>query len=153
MRVLGGWLKMGMVGTRPADGRVLLVGDAAGLVNPLQGEGISQSLASGHAAASAVLTRPGDAAAAYRQWIDTTYGEWMSVTTPIQAGLVGHPRLIAGLSAALTAPLVGSSIASTWAIYWNDLVEGATTTPAVTAAGVVHRVGRVVTSRSRPRGR
>ncbi|HEY2429787.1 MAG TPA: NAD(P)/FAD-dependent oxidoreductase, partial [Acidimicrobiales bacterium] len=31
---LGGWLKMGMVGTIPAVGGVLLVGDAAGLVNP-----------------------------------------------------------------------------------------------------------------------
>ena len=48
---LGGWLKMGIVGTRPAEGRVLLVGDAAGLVNPLQGEGIAQALASGQAAA------------------------------------------------------------------------------------------------------
>ena len=36
---LGGWLKMGLVGTRPAAGKVLLVGDAAGLVNPLQGRG------------------------------------------------------------------------------------------------------------------
>jgi menaquinone-9 beta-reductase len=149
MRVLGGWLKMGLVGTQAAQGKVLLVGDAAGLVNPLQGEGISQSLASGHAAADAVLTRPADAADAYRGWVAATYGEWMSVTTPIQAGLVGHPRLIAGLSGALTAPLVGSSIASTWAIYWNDLVEGATKTPAVTAAGVVHRVGRIATARSR----
>ncbi|MEY2553470.1 MAG: hypothetical protein QOC57_1330, partial [Ilumatobacteraceae bacterium] len=32
MRQLGGWLKMGLVGTRPSSGRVLLVGDAAGLV-------------------------------------------------------------------------------------------------------------------------
>ena len=152
MRVLGGWLKMGMVGTRPADGKVLLVGDAAGLVNPLQGEGISQSMASGQAAARAVLTRPADAADAYRRWIDLTYGQWMSVTTPVQSGLVGHPRLIAGLSAALTAPVVGSAIASTWAIYWNDLIEGATKTPAVTAAGAVHRVGRIVTSRSRLAG-
>ncbi|HVM67592.1 MAG TPA: geranylgeranyl reductase family protein, partial [Acidimicrobiales bacterium] len=40
--VLGGWLKMGMAGTRPAGARTLLVGDAAGLVNPLQGEGIAQ---------------------------------------------------------------------------------------------------------------
>jgi menaquinone-9 beta-reductase len=152
LRVLGGWLKMGLVGTRPAGGRVLLVGDAAGLVNPLQGEGISQSLASGHHAANAVLTRPADAATAYSEWVGTTYGEWMSVTTPVQSGLVGHPRLIAGLSAALTAPLVGSSIASTWAIYWNDLAEGAITTPAVTAAGLVHRVGRLVTARSRSTG-
>jgi menaquinone-9 beta-reductase len=151
-RVLGGWLKMGLVGTRPAEGRVLLVGDAAGLVNPLQGEGIAQSLASGHAAAGAVLTRPADAAAAYRAWIAATYGDWTSVTTPIHAGLVGHPMLIAGLSAVLTAPVVGASIASTWAIYWNDLVDGATKTPAVTAARVVHRIGRIATARSRLAG-
>jgi menaquinone-9 beta-reductase len=152
VRTLGGWLKMGLVGTKPAEGKVLLVGDAAGLVNPLQGEGISQALASGQAAARAVLTRPADAAAEYRRWIATTYGEWMSVTAPIQAGLVGHPRLIAALSTALTAPIAGSSIASTWAIYWNDLVEGATPTPAATAAGVVHRAGRIVTARSRRSG-
>ena len=36
-RRLGGWLKMGMIGTTPARDRTLLVGDAAGLVNPLQG--------------------------------------------------------------------------------------------------------------------
>jgi menaquinone-9 beta-reductase len=152
VQVLGGWLKMGLAGTRSAEGKVLLVGDAAGLVNPLQGEGISQSMASGQAAAATVLARPGDAAVAYRHWVDAAYGEWMSVTTPIQAGLVGHPRLIAGLSATLTAPIVGSSIASTWAIYWNDLVDGATKAPAVTAARLVHRMGRIVTSRSRAAG-
>ena len=38
-RPLGAWLKMGLVGTTPARDRVFLVGDAAGLVNPLQGEG------------------------------------------------------------------------------------------------------------------
>ena len=66
---LGGWLKMGMVGTTPAAGRVLLVGDAAGLVNPLQGEGIAQAMRSGHAAATAILStsgRPGHAAMRYR---------------------------------------------------------------------------------------
>ena len=46
---------MGMVGTTPAAGRVLLVGDAAGLVNPLQGEGISQAMQSGRWAAEAIL--------------------------------------------------------------------------------------------------
>ena len=61
-RPLGGWLKMGMVGTSPAAGRVLLVGDAAGLVNPLQGEGIAQALCSGRRAAEAVLGDPGRAA-------------------------------------------------------------------------------------------
>ena len=38
---------------------------------------------------------------------------------------VSRPRYIAGLSAALTAPAVGRSIASTWAIYWNNLADGA----------------------------
>jgi flavin-dependent dehydrogenase len=151
--LLGGWLKMGIVGTRSAEGKVLLVGDAAGLVNPLQGEGIAQALASGQAAATAVLTRPEDAATTYRDWVDATYGEWTSVTTPIHAALVHRPRLIAAVSAVLTAPMVGSLIAPTWAIYWNNLVDGATEAPAVTAARAVHRAGRIVTGPSRRAGR
>ena len=59
MRLLGGWLKMGIVGTRAAEGKVLFVGDAAGLVNPLQGEGIAQALASGQAAANVVADSTG----------------------------------------------------------------------------------------------
>lgn len=39
-------------------GRVLLVGDAAGLVNPLSGEGIFYALASGSLAAEAVVAHP-----------------------------------------------------------------------------------------------
>jgi menaquinone-9 beta-reductase len=151
VRQLGGWLKMGLVGTRPAEGRVLLVGDAAGLVNPLQGEGIAQALASGQAAALAILTAPALAADTYRGWIGETYGRWASVTAPVHAGLVRHPRLIAGLGATLTAPAVGSLIASTWAIYWNDLIDGAVRTPAVAAAKTVHRLGGVATARSRLR--
>src|SRR5436190_1130432 len=62
---LGGWLKLGMIGTNPARGRVLLLGDAAGLVNPLQGEGIAPALASGRAAAEAILVDPSRAAFRY----------------------------------------------------------------------------------------
>jgi geranylgeranyl reductase family protein len=46
-------------------GRVLLVGDAAGLVDPLTGEGIHSALISGQAAAAAILEKPTDIAAAY----------------------------------------------------------------------------------------
>ena len=148
---LGGWLKMGLVGTRPAVGKVLLVGDAAGLVNPLQGEGIAQAMASGRAAAEAVLAAPGDAAAPYREWIERTFAGWASVSTPVHAALVGHPRWIAMLGHALTAPLIGRSIAPTWALYWNDLVEGASDSSAATAARIVHRAGRVATVASRVR--
>ena len=151
VRQLGGWLKMGLVGTRPAAGKVLLVGDAAGLVNPLQGEGIAQALESGRAAASAILNRPGDAANGYRQWVTATYGPWTSVAAPIHATFVSRPRRIAGLSATLTAPVVGKLTASTWAIYWNNLADGALPSPAVAAARAVHRLGRVATMRSRLR--
>jgi menaquinone-9 beta-reductase len=150
-RQLGGWLKMGLIGTRPSSGRVLLVGDAAGLVNPLQGEGIAQALASGHAAARAVLSMPAEAADAYRHWIRSTYGSWASVTTPVHASLVGHPRRIARLASTLTAPVIGSFVASTWALYWNDLTDGAISTPAATAARAVHHLGRVATMGSRLR--
>ena len=151
VRQLGGWLKMGLVGTRPAAGKVLLVGDAAGLVNPLQGEGIAQALGSGGAAAQAILDGPGEAADSYRHWVNATYGRWTSVTTPIHATLVGRARHIAALSATLTAPVVGRLIASTWAIYWNNLTDGAIQTPAVVSARAVHHLGRAGTVRSRLR--
>jgi len=46
-------------------GRVLLVGDAAGLVDPLTGEGIHSAIVSGQAAAAAVLSNKPEIAAAY----------------------------------------------------------------------------------------
>lgn len=53
-----------------ADGRVLVVGDAATATDPLTGEGIGQALLTGRLAAEAVLARPWDppaAAAHYRR--------------------------------------------------------------------------------------
>jgi geranylgeranyl reductase family protein len=46
-------------------GRVLLVGDAAGLVDPLTGEGIHSAIVSGQAAAAAILSDTKNLAAAY----------------------------------------------------------------------------------------
>ena len=79
---LGGWLKMGMVGTTPAAGRTLLVGDAAGLVNPLQGEGIAQALGSARAAAEAVIVAgPAGAAAQYRAALGRRYAHYAATTS------------------------------------------------------------------------
>ena len=78
--VIGGWLKLGMVGTRPARGRVLLTGDAAGLVNPLQGEGIAQAMASARVAAQAVLAGPALAPARYTAHLASTYAPPLSFT-------------------------------------------------------------------------
>jgi flavin-dependent dehydrogenase len=63
--------QLGMGGhTYLPRGRVLLVGDAAGLVDPLTGEGIHSAIVSGQAAAAAILScdlndHPNDIAAAY----------------------------------------------------------------------------------------
>ena len=56
--VIGGWLRMGGTGTLPAAGNLLLAGDAAGLINPLQGEGIGPAMVSARLAAEAVLAGP-----------------------------------------------------------------------------------------------
>jgi geranylgeranyl reductase family protein len=63
--------QLGMGGhTYVPRGRVLLVGDAAGLVDPLTGEGIHSAVVSGQAAAAAILEcdlndHPNDVAATY----------------------------------------------------------------------------------------
>jgi geranylgeranyl reductase family protein len=48
-------LPMRRLGTAPANGRVLLVGDAAGLVDPLSGDGIYEAFVSAELAAEAIL--------------------------------------------------------------------------------------------------
>lgn len=151
-RTLGGWIKMGMVGTDPARGRALLVGDAAGLVNPLQGEGIAQALASGRAAAEAVLAAGADGAAErYRREIGRRYAPYAATTAPLTGWMVDHPRAVARLSRVLTAPGLGSLLAGGWAIYWNDLLDGARPGASRRVARVADRAGRVLTSRSSAR--
>lgn len=52
--VKGQFLPFGAFRRQPGRGRVLLAGDAAGLVDPITGEGIAHALRSGQAAAQAV---------------------------------------------------------------------------------------------------
>ena len=58
---------------RQPDGRVLLAGDAASLINPLTGEGIFYAVLSG-ALAGAAAVRGGDAGAAYRRALQRRLG-------------------------------------------------------------------------------
>ncbi|MBI4939371.1 MAG: geranylgeranyl reductase family protein [Actinobacteria bacterium] len=57
---------------RAASGRVLLVGDAAGLVNPLSGEGIFYALESGRLAGAAALSSRPDTG--YREHLAQRFG-------------------------------------------------------------------------------
>jgi len=148
---LGGWLKMGMLGTIPARGRVLLVGDAAGLVNPLQGEGIAQAMVSGRAAAEAVLAGPADADVRYRRFVTETYAPYASITAAVHAALLPKPKAIAAIGRVLTAPGIGRALSGGWAVFWNDLLAGATPGPPRTVASAATGLGRALTSRTRAR--
>ena len=148
---LGGWLKMGAVGTTPARGNVLLVGDAAGLINPLQGEGIAQAMASGRAAADAIITAgPSGAAEHYRRALHAMTGHHR-INAPVQAGMVEHPRAVSIASRLLTAPLIRTGVAGAWSLYWNDLVPGAAPSRHRRLAGGVTRAVSATTRRANSR--
>jgi hypothetical protein len=147
-RRLGGWLKMGMVGTVPAAGRVLLVGDAAGLVNPLQGEGIAQAMTSGRAAARAIVERPSGAAAAYRRHLAHDHLPYQRVTAAGHAALVGRPRAVSVVGRVVTSPLVGRGLAGGWGVFWNELLQGAAPGTARRVAAGATVAGRALTART-----
>jgi menaquinone-9 beta-reductase len=145
---LGGWLKMGMVGTTAAAGRVLLVGDAAGLVNPLQGEGIAQAMTSGRAAAEAVVGSPGRAAARYRHHLAGAHLPYQRVAAAGHLALVSRPRAVGVVGRVLTAPVVGRALAGGWGIFWNELLDGAAPGRARTVAATSTLLARAITART-----
>jgi geranylgeranyl reductase family protein len=147
-RRLGGWLKMGIVGTTPARGRVLLVGDAAGLVNPLQGEGISQAMGSGRSAAEAVLGGPGHVAERYRAALAVEHLPYHRITATAQAALVRRPRAVAAVARLLTSFGGADALAGGWAIFWNELLDGAPLGRHRSVAAAVTRWSRSITAHS-----
>ena len=150
-RPLGAWLKMGLVGTTPARDRVLLVGDAAGLVNPLQGEGIAQAMDSGVAAAHAILSGVDRPADHYRAHLARHHLPYLSTTAPLQRSLLQRPRLTAAVTRGLTAPGVGTSLAGAWSTAWNNLLDGARPSRAATTAAALMRLGRIASAGSSDR--
>ena len=146
---LGGWLKMGMVGTVAARGRVLLVGDAAGLVNPLQGEGIAPAMTSAAAAANAILANPSTAAGRYRAALAAGPARHARATAPVHAATItGSAGRVALLGRVLTTPWLGTAIAPPWALLWNDLVDGAPHDATTRTAHAVLRVSRAIGART-----
>ena len=132
--VVGGWLRMGGTGVPPAAGNVLLVGDAAGLINPLQGEGIAPAMISARLAAEAVLAGPCEAGPAYAQALAEAFGRYLPGASALQRGLLRRPWAASAGMRLVTAPVVRRLVASTWSIYWNGLSDGAAPRPAAWAA-------------------
>jgi geranylgeranyl reductase family protein len=90
---------------RQPDGRVLLVGDAASLINPLTGEGIYYAVLSGRLAGTAAMTPGGAlAGAAYRRALRRELGLHLA-TTSVLSRLSRSPDIFdAGLSLAERDP-------------------------------------------------
>jgi geranylgeranyl reductase family protein len=147
-RRLGGWLKMGMVGTVPADGRVLLVGDAAGLVNPLQGEGIAQAMSSGRSAAEALLGEPGRAAEHYRSALADDHLPYHRITAAVQGWLVGRPRAVAAVSRLVMMAGRSDALSGGWSVFWNELLNGAPPGRHRSVAASASRLGQMMTART-----
>ncbi|MGH9028953.1 MAG: hypothetical protein ACRDV4_05000, partial [Acidimicrobiales bacterium] len=144
---LGGWLKMGMVGTLPTGDGVMLVGDAAGLVNPLQGEGIAHAMTSARAAAEAILAGPADAAVAYRLALRSAHLRYHRVSATAQAVVLSRPRALSAACRAITLPWIGDRLAEGWAVFWNELFEGAPPGRARRSAAIAATLGSMVTSK------
>jgi hypothetical protein len=138
--VTGGWLRMGGTGTPPAVGNVLLAGDAAGLINPLQGEGIGPGMVSARLAAECLLASPGRAAAAYTDALAAAFGRYLPGAAALQATLLHRPRAASAAVRLLTAPAVRRVLAGPWSLYWNGLVDGASPRPSAWTAAAVQQL-------------
>ena len=77
---------------RLTDGRVLFAGDAAGVVDPMTGEGIAQALETGILAAESIACSraPDEAARRYRASVDSTLGRDLRFAARLQR-VISHP--------------------------------------------------------------
>lgn len=74
VQLTGHTLPLSISRPSPTVGRVLLVGDAASLINPFTGEGIYSAIASGALAGAAAVADPPSAASVYRTALTRRFG-------------------------------------------------------------------------------
>jgi flavin-dependent dehydrogenase len=149
---LGGWLKMGLVGTRSASDGVYLVGDAAGLVNPLQGEGIAAALVSASLCASIIDRFGPHGGAAYRTAIYEHFGDFLSTGYFAQSFALGHPKVARlAMQSLVRAGSRSERIASGWGIFWNDLTQYSGPQPGSIAALFTLNAGKRLVGTTRAR--
>jgi len=141
-RELGSWLRMGLGGTRVAESGCYLVGDAAGLTNALQGEGIAAAIASALGAVDAIVAHGPRGASAYRARIAEEFG------ASARAGYVAQALALAspGLAAWALRMVVGvgsrsERAAAGWGIFTNELSALEGPSPGVGLARFLEGLG------------
>jgi geranylgeranyl reductase family protein len=97
--VRGYRLPMRRAGDAIRSGRALLVGDAAGLVDPLSGDGIYEALVSGRVAAESALELLGGGTLdAYEPRLETALGRTLAASWQAKRALERFPRLVFGVA-------------------------------------------------------
>jgi geranylgeranyl reductase family protein len=92
-------LPMRSAGDRARRGRALLVGDAAGLVDPLSGDGIYEALVSARLAAeSALELLEGRGGEGYEPRLEAALGRTLAASWKAKLALERFPRLVFGLA-------------------------------------------------------
>ena len=113
-------LPMRGLSRRALKGRVLLVGDAAGLVDPLSGDGMYEAFVSGRLAAEATLALLHDRTETLEQYeysLQDALARMFSTSWKAKLALERFPRLVFGLARlplvwAFTAALLRGDVAS-----------------------------------------
>ena len=93
-------LPMRSPGDRARSGRALLVGDAAGLVDPLSGDGIYEALVSARLAAESTLALLGGEGGldAYEPRLNAELGRTLAASWKAKLALERFPRLVFGVA-------------------------------------------------------
>ncbi len=95
----GHYIPLGGIKRSNAQGRILLVGDAAGFADPLHGEGISHAILSGKLAAQAITDvirggkSPSSAVSRYRRDTDRLISKQLRVALRMANQLEKHPDI------------------------------------------------------------
>jgi geranylgeranyl reductase family protein len=126
---------------RQPDGRVLLVGDAASLINPLTGEGIFYAVRSGRLAGAAAIRSGAGAGAAYRRALARSLGRHLRHTSFL-ARLSGHrSALDAALAATISRPATMNRLIDLG--LGDGLIPGSLVLPAASAYVRRRRAARI----------
>lgn len=95
-----------------------------------------------------MLACPAAPAGQYRSFLAQRYAGFHASNAAVQAALVRRARVVAATGRLLTAPVVGRALAGGWAVYWNELLDGAMPGRARNTAALASAIARAATSRS-----